>query len=58
MAVIDDGIAFAHECLRLENEGSRVEYFWNMKGPLLPALTSLGLPNPGALPGELNSSRY
>jgi hypothetical protein len=53
VAVIDDGIAFAHERLRLDNDVSRVEYFWNMKRPLRPALTSLAIPDPGALPGEL-----
>jgi hypothetical protein len=32
-AVIDDGMAFAHESFRLQNGRSRFEYFWNQDAP-------------------------
>ena len=47
VGVIDDGIAFAHERLRLANGGSRVENYWNMNGlspvrpPVPPFLSPL-----------------
>jgi hypothetical protein len=32
-AVIDDGMAFAHESFRLQNGRSRFEFFWNQDAP-------------------------
>jgi hypothetical protein len=50
MAVIDDGIAFAHERFRLGDADSRVHAFWNMNRafPFPP-----GRPIAFPLPGEL-----
>ena len=47
-AVIDDGIAFAHEQLRIGDAQTRVEAFWNMNAlfgpPTAQAPSLLGLP--------------
>jgi len=47
-AVLDEGIAFAHERFRVGN-GTRIEYFWNQNG-------SAGPPPPGLFGTELSAT--
>jgi hypothetical protein len=52
VAVIDDGIAFAHERFRAANGTTRIEAFWNMNS-WYPAPRTIPVPLPFPLPGEL-----